>query len=69
MQWSQSKNHEDHIEGRGMSAWSYNNLVHNFVPLPQAMKIPEAETVVEKEREKIRNTGMAADESQKTKMR
>ena len=35
-------------------------------PLPQALKIPEAEAAVEKELEKTReNTGMAAEESQK----
>ena len=41
---SQSKNHEDHIAGRGINPLSQYNLVHNFIAMPQAVKIPEAKT-------------------------
>ena len=29
------------------------NLVHNIIPMPQAMKMPDAKTAVEKEWEKL----------------
>ena len=37
MEGSHSKNHEDHIAGRGINSLSHYNIVHNF-PMPQAMK-------------------------------
>ena len=37
--------HDDHITGKGMNSLS----VHNFNPMPQAMKIPHAKAAVEKE--------------------
>ena len=40
---SQNKNHEDHIEGRGMNSLSRSNLVHKFIPMLEAMKIVEKE--------------------------
>ena len=43
--------HEDHIAGKGMNSLSHYNLVHKFIPMPQALKIPR----------------MAADESQEQK--
>ena len=52
MEGSQNKNHEDHIAGRGVSL-SHHNTVHKFIPLPQAMKIPDAKAAVEKEWEKL----------------
>ena len=36
-----------------MNSMTHNSLVHKFIPVPQAMKIPGAKV------------GMAADESQK----
>ena len=42
------KNHEDHIAGKGMSSLSHY-MVHKFIPMPQAMKIPGAKAAVEKE--------------------
>ena len=40
--------HEDHIAGKGMNSLSHCNLVHKFVPTPQAMKIPDAKAAMEK---------------------
>ena len=39
--------HEDHNAGKG------DNLVHKFIPMPQAMKIPAAKAAVDKEWEKL----------------
>ena len=39
------KPHQDHITAKGMA----NNLVHKFIPMPQALKIPDAKAAVEKE--------------------
>ena len=44
---------EDHIAGKGMNSLSHYNLVHKFIPMLQAMKIPDAEAAVEKEWEKL----------------
>ena len=40
-------------------------LVHKFIPLPQAMQIPEAKAAVDKEWEKLEKFGVEPDESQK----
>ena len=53
MESSQNKNHEDHIAGRGMNSLSHYNLVHKFIPMPEAMKIPDAKGAVKKEWEKL----------------
>ena len=53
MEGSQSKNHEDHIAGKGVNSLSHHNLVHKFTPMPEAMKIPDAKAAVEKEWEKL----------------
>ena len=45
--------HEDHIAGRGYNSLQHNNLVHKFIPKPQAMKIPAAKAAVDKEWEKL----------------
>ena len=42
--------HEDHIAGKGTNSLSHYNLVHKFIPMPQAMKIPNAKAAVEKMR-------------------
>ena len=39
---------EDHIAGKGINSLNHYNLVHKFVPMPQAMKIPDAKAAVEK---------------------
>ena len=45
----QSEIHEDRIAGKGFTSMTLHNLVHKFVPMPQAMKIPAAKAAVEKE--------------------
>ena len=48
MEGSQSKNHEDHISGKGVNSLSHYNLVHKYISMPEAMKIPDAKEAVEK---------------------
>ena len=48
--------HEDHIAGRGDNSLQLKNLVHIFIPLPQAMKIPAAKAAVDEEWEKLEKT-------------
>ena len=43
--------HEDHIAGKGDNSLQYYNLVHKFIPMPQAMKILAARAAVDKELE------------------
>ena len=45
--------HEDHIAGKGENSLQHHNLVHKFIPKPQAMKIPAAKAAVHKEWEKL----------------
>ena len=42
------KVHEDHNARKGIHSLSHYNLVHKFIPVPQAMKIPDAKAAVEK---------------------
>ena len=58
--------HEDHIAGKGDNSLQHDNLVHKFMPMPQAMKIPAAKAAVDKGMGKIgENFGVEPDESQK----
>ena len=58
--------HEDHIAGKGENSLQHYNLVHKFIPMPQALKILAAKAAVDKECEKIgENFGVELDESQK----
>ena len=45
---SMPKIHEDHIAGKGENSLQHYNLVHKFVPMPNAMKIPAAKAAVDK---------------------
>ena len=45
--------HEDHIAGKGENSLQHYNLVHKFILMPQAMKIPAAKAAVDKEWEKL----------------
>ena len=45
--------HEDHIAGKGDNSLQHYSLVHKFIPMPQAVKIPAAKAAVEKEWEKL----------------
>ena len=49
----QPKYHEDHVAGKGDNSLQHYNLVHKFIPMPQAMKIPAAKAAVDKEWEKL----------------
>ena len=53
MEGSQSKSHEDHISGKGVNSLSHYNLVHKFIPVPEAVKILDAKAAVEKEWENL----------------
>ena len=48
---SQPKHHEDHIAGRGYTSMNHYNLVHKFIPMPKASKIPDAKAAVDSQRE------------------
>ena len=41
------------ISAKGMNSMTHCSLVHKFIPMHQAMKIPDAKTAPEKEREKL----------------
>ena len=47
------KDHDDRIAGKCLNSFSHYNLVHKIIPMPQAMRIPEAKAAVEKEWEKL----------------
>ena len=53
MEGTLRKGHEDHIGGRGIHSLNHCNLVHKFIPMPQAMKILNAKAPVQKESEKL----------------
>ena len=58
--------HHDHIAGKGENSLQHYNLVHKFIPMPQAMKIPAAKAAVDKEWGKFgENFGVEPDEKQK----
>ena len=44
---------EDHIAGKGENSLQHYNLVHKFIPMPQAMRIPAAKAAADKEWEKL----------------
>ena len=41
------------LQENGDNSLQYYNLVHKFIPMPQAMKIPAAKAAVDKEWEKL----------------
>ena len=45
--------HQDHIARKRENSLQHYNLVHKFIPMPQAMRIPAAKATVDKEREKL----------------
>ena len=58
--------HEDHVAQRGDNSIQHYNLVHKFIPMPQAMKILSAKAAVHKECEKLEKIpAWEPDESQK----
>ena len=53
MEESLPKYHEDHIAGKGDNSLQHYSVVHKFLPMPQAMKIPAAKAAMGKEWEKL----------------
>ena len=53
MEGSLHKYHVDDIAEKGMNSLSHNNLVRKFIPMPQAVKIPDARAAVDKGWEKL----------------
>ena len=47
------KPHQDHITAKEMNSMTRYSLVRKFIPVPQALKIPDAKGAVEKEWEKL----------------
>ena len=43
------KPHQDHTAANGMNSLNHYSLVHKFIPMPQASKIPDAKAAVWKE--------------------
>ena len=41
--------HQDHVAGKGENSLQLCNLIHKFIPMPQAVKIPAAKAAVDKE--------------------
>ena len=54
-----------HIAGNGDNSLQHYNLVHKFIPFPQALKIPAAKAAVDKEWKIGENFVVEPDESQK----
>ena len=76
MEESVPKYHEDHIAGKEDNSLQHYSLVHKFLPVPQAMKIPAAKATVVRECEKfeevpawditkVRNESHVIDEARK----
>ena len=45
--------HEDHIAGKGDNSLQHYNLLHKFILMPQAIRIPAPKAAVDKECEKL----------------
>ena len=50
---SEPHNHEDHVAGKSENSLQHYNLVHKFIPMPQAAKIPATKAAVDKEWAKL----------------
>ena len=46
---STEKGHEGHITGKGYNSMTQYNLVHKFIPIPQATQISDAKAAVNKQ--------------------
>ena len=42
------KHHQEHITEKGMNSMNHHSLVHKLIPMPQAMKVPDATAEVVK---------------------
>ena len=54
----QSKIHEEHIARKGFTSMTHYNMVHKFIPMPQAMKNPDAKAAVDEEWKKLETYGI-----------
>ena len=62
--------HEDHIAGKGDTSLQHYNLVHKFIPVPQAIKKSSSKSSSGQGMREIgENFGVELDESQKQKKR
>ena len=50
---SEPTKHEEHIAGKRFTSMTHYNLACMFIPMQQAMKIPDAKTAVDKEWKKL----------------
>ena len=50
---SPPENQEYHIAGKGYNSMNHYNVVHKFIPMHQAMKIPDAQAAVDREWKKL----------------
>ena len=58
--------HEDHIAGKGENSLQHYNLVHKFIPKPQALKFSAAKSSGGQGMGKIgENFGVEPDKSQR----
>ena len=57
--------HEDHIAGKGDNSLQHYNLVHKFIPMHKAMKIPAARQRWTRNGKIGENFGVEPDKSQK----
>ena len=53
------------LQGKVTTHSIIKNLVHTFIPMPQAMKIPAAKEAVDEDWVKLENFGVESGESQK----
>ena len=53
MGYSILHHHEDHLAVKGNNSLQHYNLVHKFILMPQAMKIPAAKAAADKEWETL----------------
>ena len=66
MEDSLPNHHEDHIVGKGDNSLQHYNLVHKFIPMPQATKFSRSKGSSGQGMGKIgENFGVGPDESQK----
>ena len=53
MESSLPTEHKDHIAGKSFTSMTHYNLVHKFILMSQAMRIPDAKAAVGKEWKKL----------------
>ena len=61
--------HEEHVAGKGQNSVLHDTLVYKFIPMLQAMKIPDAMAAVDKEWKKLEALPAWKLEKVKSKMR